>query len=148
MKPRMIRNLLSGGLIVVSLIAGSRFVAPLAAQTPPAQTYQRGAFQPVARVNPKLPIRVQLINRTSEAVDYIVVTYTNSRRLAPGQTTQLSNFPLPAYFNINPNRDRIAIQYSVSVDQKNNTAIVEIFPSGLRGDHSLNIDQTGAIYIY
>jgi hypothetical protein len=140
---------LLGGLLLLGMVAGSSFAAPVPVKNASsAQSYQRGAFQPVARVNPGLPIRVQLVNRTPEPVDYIVVTYTNSRRLAPGQTAQLGNFPLPAYLNINPNRDRIAIRYRVSINEKNNTAIVEVLPSGSGGDHSLNINETGAIYIY
>jgi hypothetical protein len=140
---------LLGGLLFVGIVVGNSFAASVPVKNASsAESYQRGAFQPVARVNPKLPIRVQLVNRTPEPVDYIVVTYTNSRRLAPGQTTQLGNFPLPAYFNINPNRDRTAIRYSVSINERNNTAIVEILPAGSGGDHSLNINETGAIYIY
>ncbi|MGA7933491.1 MAG: hypothetical protein WCA35_08080 [Kovacikia sp.] len=142
-------KVLGGVVVAASLIAGSGFTAPVPAKnTSSAETYQRGDFQPVGRVNPKRPIRVQLVNKTPEPIDYIVVTYTDSRRLLPGQTAQLSNFPLPAYLNINPNRDRIAIRYRVSVNEQNNTAIVEVFPSSSGGNHALNINETGAIYIY
>lgn len=104
------------------------------------------AFAPVARVEPTQPVRLQLINRSNQPVDFILVTQTNSRRLAAGSTTQLSNFPLPAYLNINPIRDRTAVRYAVSA--KSNTATIEIFSADYGGNRSLNIDQTGGIYIY
>jgi len=146
----MKRTFLGGLLVASSMVVGSYLTAspPAKSAPPPATTYQRGPFQPLARVNPGKPVRVKLTNKASVPVDYIIVTYTNSRRLAPGQTAQLSGFPLPAYLNINPTRDRIAVQYGVSVDAKTNTAIVEIQPSSSGGERSLNIDATGAIYAF
>ncbi len=118
------------------------------ADTPPPATYRSGDFQPVARVNPGKPIRLQIVNKSGAPIDYILVTKTNSRRLESGQNAVLTGFSLPAYVNINPIRDRTAIRYQVRVDDKNNTAIVEVFASSSGGQRSLNIDETGGVYIF
>jgi serine/threonine-protein kinase len=121
--------------------------APALTQNPPPATFRPGPFQPVARVDPSKPIRVQIVNKASEPVEYILTTQTGFRQLAPGQTAQLNGLSLPTYLNINPTRDRSAVRYSVSTG-KDNTAIIEVYPGEINGFHSVNIDRAGGIYIY
>lgn len=144
----MVRKWLHGLMAVSALFLVNSRIAPAWTQTPPPRTFQPGPWQPVARVNPRQPIRVQLTNRTGIPVEYILTTQTGFRQLAPGQTAQLSGFSLPAYLNINPTRDRTIITYRISVNPETNTATVEIHPSPTAGLHSINIDGTGAIYVY
>jgi serine/threonine-protein kinase len=144
----MVRKCLSGLIAGAGLFLISSSVIPAWTQTPPAETFQPGPWQPVARVNPRQSISIKIINRTPIPIEYILTTQTGFRRLSPGQTAQLSNFSLPAYLNINPTRDRTAITYRVSVLEKTNAVTVEVYPAGSVGLHSINIDQTGAIYVY
>jgi hypothetical protein len=100
----------------------------------------------VARVNPTKPVRITILNRTGSPLDYIVTTQTDSRRLAPGETAELSGIALPAYLNINAIQQLTPVRYQVST--KGNTAIVEVYPTDNDWNSSLNIDNTGAIYTY
>jgi hypothetical protein len=135
-------------MVVVSLLAMGGLAIPAPAQNPPASTYRGGPFQPVARIDPAKAVQIKIVNKNTEPVEFIVTTQTGFRRLAPGQSTQLSGIRLPAYLTISPIRDRTAIRYVVTTDSKNNISIVEVYPAGTTGHRSLNIDQTGGVYIF
>ncbi|MBD2329516.1 hypothetical protein [Alkalinema sp. FACHB-956] len=103
---------------------------------------------PAARVDIQKPAKIQLVNKTPETLEYLITTHTNFRRLAPGQTVTLSDFQPPVFININSLRDSGNVEYSVTVDKKTNTATVDIKPTIGQGNRTLNLDKTGAIYLY
>jgi hypothetical protein len=151
-------KLLRGSSLLLGLfIAAGWSVAPALTQTPPSNATRTNPtvrlaatfWEPVARVDPSRPVKIQIVNKTNETIEYIVGTQTGFRRLAPGQSSQLSGIALPVYLDINPIRDRALLRYQVSVpNSKTNQALVEVYGSSSGGQRSLNIDQTGAIYIY
>lgn len=56
------------GFTGVALIIG--LTIPVVAQTPPASTYKPGYWQLIARVNPKNPVTITLINQTKFPLNY------------------------------------------------------------------------------
>ncbi len=142
-------SILLGVFVIGGLVTPALTQAPSAAQVPSPTTPSTTFWQPVARVDPNRPVQIQIVNKSSETVEYIVGTQTGFRQLAPGKSAQLSSIRLPAYLDINPIRDRVLLRYQVSVpDSKKNQALVEVYGSSSGGQRSLNIDKTGAIYIY
>jgi hypothetical protein len=130
-------------LTIASVGELTAVAAPVNSSSAPASS---GSWVPVARVNPTKPVRITILNRTGSPLDYIVTTQTDSRRLAPGETAELSGIALPAYLNINAIQQLTPVRYQVST--KGNTAIVEVYPTDNDWNSSLNIDNTGAIYTY
>jgi hypothetical protein len=136
-------------LITFSLLAsaiGTSIVGVVPSATQAQGIAQPSSSTPVARVNPEQPIRINLVNASGQAVDYVMVGYTGFRRLAPGATAQLSGFPLPANININPIQTLTAINYVVTA--KSNLVTVRLLTSDFTGYRSMTIDQTGAIFIF
>ena len=54
----------------------------------------------------------------------------------------------PLFININYQSGSDNVDYSVSVDKKTNTLIVEVKPTRDQGDRTLNVDKTGGVYLY
>ncbi|OUC13699.1 MAG: hypothetical protein B0A82_15445 [Alkalinema sp. CACIAM 70d] len=103
---------------------------------------------PAARVDNQKPAKIQLVNKTQETLEYLITTHTNFRRLTPGQSVTLSDFQPPVFININSLKDSGNVEYSVTVDKQSNVATVEIKPTIGQGNRTLNLDKTGAIYLY
>ena len=145
--------------LITALILGNLTLIPcilVQAQNPPAQTYQPGFWQPVARIDINRPSEVKLINKTDLILEYDLTNNQTEEvpNLAPGNTTSITGFKLPAYILIdpstsNPDSSRIKLQYQVSVDS-NNTVNVEIIRAeqNMMGNRTLNLHETGSIYIY
>ena len=128
---------------------------PVLAQDPPARTYQPGFWQPVARVNINLPIAIKLINQTEVVLEYSLTTNeAPPRQLLPRNTAVLREIPLPAYVLINPtgsnpDSSRVYLKYEVAVGD-DNLVTVEIrqISDDIPGNTTLNIQESGAIYLY
>ncbi len=60
--------------------------------------------------------------------------HTDSRAIPAGQKMQLNKVPLPAYFGINPARDRIYTRYNVLVND--NLVKIRILPAKVAGDRA------------
>lgn len=122
---------------------------------PPAQTYQPGYWQPSARVDPKRPFRVNLINRTNEVIEYALTTNEFSpRQLASEESTVLTHVPLDANLLINAiqssnSESAVSLQFDISV-AKDNMVNVTIRRNGREqpGASTLNVDRSGAIYVF
>lgn len=126
------------------------------AQNPPAETFQPGFWQPVARVNPKMAITINLINKTDFKINYAVT----EERMTPiviekEKSTMLKEVKVPIYLviypdNSNPNSSRINLKYDVSVDETTNILTVKIreVNESEFGNRTLNIQETGAIFLY
>ncbi|MGI0491969.1 hypothetical protein ACN4EG_09160 [Alkalinema pantanalense CENA528] len=117
-------------------------------KTKEAEKSNEEFWVPAARVDLQKPAKIQLINKTQETLEYLITTHTNFRRLAPGQSVMLSDFQPPVFVNINSLRDSGNVEYSVTVDKSSNVANVEIKPTIGQGNRTLNLDKTGAIYLY
>ncbi|KAF3889225.1 MULTISPECIES: hypothetical protein [Nostocales] len=129
---------------VMTLIPSQAF----AAQITSARTYHSGFFQPVARVNPQLPIAIKLENETGLPLDYGVLGQSEDRVLPPAGITEISNFSFPANFTVYPaNPSEAQLKYKVFV--KDNIATVQIGQKRVGvGERSFNVNKAGAIYIY
>jgi hypothetical protein len=126
------------------------------AQTPPANTYQPGFWQPAARLDVSRPITIKLINETDVTLNYDLTTNIDSapENLEPGKEATFKGFVLPAYLLINPatslsDPSEFNLHYKVVVNS-DNAVIVKIHKVGTEKPRNttLNIHETGAIYIY
>lgn len=134
----------------VSLVVSS--TVPVLAQNPPARTYQPGYWQPIARVNSKIPVTVTLINRTDSPLKYSFLDGRQETDLPVGATKQINNFSLPANIAIYDSSPKTAagkgggLNYETSVTKNNVT--VTVVPVETEGFQVLNINRMGAIYRY
>ncbi len=119
------------------------------AEDPPAETYQPGPWQPVARVNPKRPVTVNLINQTGSGLNYSLTTGDiGTRQVAAGNTAELTNLPKEAYLVINPQKTRISIQFEIQVTANNIVNITATPSPDPSGESTVNIQSNGGIYKY
>jgi serine/threonine-protein kinase len=119
------------------------------AEDPPAETYNPGPWQPVARVNPEAAIQVNIINQTGVSLEYSLTTgEIEIRQVAAGQTAELTNLPKDAYILINPQASQFSIQLDIKVTEDNLVNITvqpSVDPSG---ESTVNIQSNGGIYQY
>ncbi len=135
-----------GTLMLAIAMATGTTTQPVLSQNSPRPVYQPGPFQPVARFNPKQPVRVQVINQSGLALEYIVTTATGFRQLAPGGSTSFTIAQVPATLNINPARDRVGIRYTVS--SANNTVTITVARVSSDGYRAIDFNEGGGIYVY
>jgi hypothetical protein len=127
----------------------------ITAQNPPAETYQPGFWQPVARVDLNRPITVKLINESGLAVDYAITEIKMEPILIPeGETVTLENVQPSLYIVVypnskNPDSSRIALRYDVEVNEDNVVKVkIKQTEDGTESHRSFNLQNTGAIYLY
>jgi len=119
-----------------------------------ASTYQEGFWQPVARVNPEVPIEIKFINQTEGAIEYGFTGNKNApEKLPANETAVLSNVPPDTHILIsllNPSKVSFGgnLKYDVAVTDNLVTVTVEEQSDLIIGDSALNIHQSGGIYIY
>ncbi|MGK7941630.1 MAG: hypothetical protein AB4062_16060 [Crocosphaera sp.] len=147
----MIKSLL---FIIVGFL-GIPNLMPIYAQDPPAQTYQPGYWQPVARFDIKRTVEVNIINKTDVPIEYDLTDLEamNPQKLQPEETGNLKGFGGTANIVIYPlvnDTSEFNLRYKVKVDEDNNivnVSVVKDEPSFL-GHRSINLQGTGAIYLY
>lgn len=103
---------------------------------------------PVARLNPDQPQRITINNKTGVSLDYLVTDQTNFRILEPGKSTTLSNLATPLFLNINPQESNYRVKYTVAVEAKTNTLNVNVILTNGEDNRTLNVNETGAVYLY
>jgi hypothetical protein len=147
-------------LTIATVIATFGLAIPilLSAQNPPASTYRPGVWQPVARVDVKRPIAIKLVNETDVTLDYDLTNNIkpSPQQISPGKTSELKEIPLPAYILINPTdasstpgSPSFNLQYDVAVSQDNTiTVTIRKIDRDVPGNTTLNLNETGAIYVY
>lgn len=119
------------------------------AQNPPAETYQPGPWQPVARVNPEANIQVNIINQTGVSLDYSLTTgEIEIRRVAAGNTAELTNLPNDAYILINPETTQFSLKFEIQVTEDNLVNITVQQSADPSGESTVNIQSNGGIYKY
>lgn len=144
-------------LILVSCLTTFNFTSlfPLVAQDPPASTYNPGFWQPKARVDIRHPIEIKLINETNVDLEYDLTANIEQKpeRLLAGKTGTLKGLSVPAYILINPdsstpNVSSFNLKYEVSTTDNVVTVKIKKVSSENPGDTTLNLHETGAIYVY
>lgn len=126
------------------------------AQNPPAETFQPGPWQPIARVDATRPVGVKIINQTDILIDYDLTANVNSSpiQIAPGEAATLKTVNIPAYILINRSVSlaefpTYSLNYAVSVDNNLVTVTVtKIANDDSPGYTTLNINRSGAIFAY
>lgn len=107
------------------------------------------AWQPIARINPAKPFQVQINNKTGIGLEYSSTTNEFSpRKLAANATINLTQLPTPIYLLISPLDGRFNLKYTVST--RNNLVMVTVtqLPDSNPGNTTVNIQETGGIFVY
>ena len=94
------------------------------------------------------PQRIEVNNKTGITLDYSITTHTDFRTLKPGKSVTLTNFSTPVFVNINPQESNYLVAYTVSVTAKTNTLVVNVTLANKLDNRTLNLDETGAVYLY
>jgi hypothetical protein len=142
MKPRILSTLIC--LFIVGLVT----TPVLKAQTPPASTYNPGDWQPVGRVaSPKAPIELQLVNKTGLMLEYGLTDLGFTGKLPPRSSTIRKGVILPDFLLINALEPLVRLNYDVTVNGNVVTVTIRQAGSGA-GDTTINLQQTGGIYVY
>ncbi len=125
------------------------------AQTPPASTYKPGFWQPIARIDAKLPVTIEITNQSPIILDY---GFTEDRgdelvQIPIKTTIKIDRIILPSYLSITPNSDnpdssRIDLKYEVTATNNIITIIVKQVTNNDIGNGTIDIQETGAIYVY
>lgn len=144
----MKRVLSLGGMAGLSLGAMLGIFVPVGvAQDPPAQTFQPGPWQPVARIDPTQPVQVQIINQSGSVLVYGLTDPNAVEQEVPAtQIAQTQIGTYPSFLTINT-IERSALRYDLRVTDNQIQVQVQRI-NDVVGDRTLNIDDTGAIYIY
>jgi serine/threonine-protein kinase len=110
---------------------------------------QASPWQPIARINPQKSYQVRLLNQTGIELEYSSTTNEfPPRRLAAGNNTVLTQLPLPIYLLVSPVDARFNLRYGVSAANNVVTIKVSQLPEGRPGNTTVNIQETGGIYVY
>ena len=142
-----IRSTLAALLTTIGLL--NTIVPASHAQPAPAISDKTSQFWvPAARLDSSKPQRITIINKTGILLEYLVTTHTDFRTLDTGKSVTLSNIDTPLFLNINSQESNYFVKYSVSVDKKTNTLMVMVTLTNSEDSRALNINETGAVYVY
>lgn len=143
-----------GNLAILPVMAETQPSAPVT-QNPPAETFQPGFWQPIARVDMTKPVTFKIINDSGIVLDY---AFTDANieplRLEEGATRSIENIEAPVYVVIypdmkNPNASRISLKYFVEVTPDNVVELrVKQIESISQGNRTFNLQSSGAIFLY
>ncbi len=137
------------GTALVSVIGMGSSVA--IAQTPPAQTFQTGPWQPIARIDPNRQVDIRLVNESGLTVEYAFSANQGvSQMLSVGTTATLIDVVVPTFVLINAANPDDTLWYDIRVDEGANTIDVRIqrIEVAFGGYTTLNVHETGGIYAY
>lgn len=115
----------------------------------PGYTMTTSPWQPVARINPAKPFQVQILNKTGIELEYSSTTNEfPPRRLVSNANATVNQLPVPVYLLISPINPRFNLKYSVST--RNNLVVVTVtqLPESSPGNTTVNIQETGSIFVY
>ncbi len=115
-------------------------------EVPPPVIDQTLKWIPIGRVKPDVTTEIQLTNRTRETLEYLITTHTNFRILKPGETATMLVKDLPLFLNVNAQRTT-GLTYSITTTSNRIKVDVALSTSS-QNDTTLNVDSTGAIYLY
>jgi hypothetical protein len=146
-------------LVISSLVLATAnlTIVPAIAQdqNPPAETFQPGFWQPIARVDITQPITLKIINDSGILLDYALTDSTlEPSTIAVDVTETIKSLQPPSYIVIypdikNPNASRINLKYSVAVVSDNTIELrVTQIDSVSLGNRTFNLQPTGAIFVF
>ncbi len=145
-------------LTIATCLTALTFSFPICvlAQNPPAETYQPGYWQPVNRFDPARPVQVKLVNQAQVPLEYdfTAIEVTNPQPLLPEETRTLKDFGNTAYIVIYPTVEidpsaPFTLKYNVDVTPENIVMVtIEKAEPGFFGNRVLNLQKTGAIFLY
>ncbi len=151
----MLKPIIISSCLVASLSVTVVFEEKGMAQNPPAETFQPGFWQPVARVDLNQPIIVNLINETDLILDYdLTNAIAESVSISPNSTATIENIKPSLYILIYPqatniNSSEISLKYNVEVTPNNTIKLKIQKTTDINNSHrSFNLHETGAIYLY
>jgi hypothetical protein len=138
-------------LVAASLLlpAGLPLLLVPPAISAPVTPMANASWQPIARINPTQPYQVQIINKTGIGLEYSSTTNEfPPRRLAARATSTLNQLPTPIYLLISPLDGRFNLKYTVAT--RNNLVMVTVtqLPDNSPGNTTVNIQETGGIFVY
>ncbi len=144
----MSRQMNTIGLGITGWVLGSVLLISRA-WAQPAATFQPGPWQPVARVDPNLPITMEILNQSGELLEYGQTGPTETvADLPDGVGVRFTVSEIPSFITLN-HLDRTALRYTIETDPDTNRVIVLVERiNDVAGDRTLNIDEFGAIYVY
>ncbi len=125
------------------------FVPASFTQAIPATAIAASPWEPVARISPQKPFRVEIINQTGINLDYSSTTNEfPPRTVASGAKTSVQQLPLPVYLLISPANPRFNLKYFVTT--KDNVVTIKVLqgPDPTPGNTTVNIQETGGIFVY
>ncbi|MFQ3583333.1 MAG: hypothetical protein SNJ85_00150 [Cyanobacteriota bacterium] len=144
---------LVGGWMSAELLHQGNFVAAqpafetVALPQLPVGVDQAAFNRPVARFSPNRPSELVIINRTGLPLEY---GFTDPRQdvseFPPEETLRLSNYRIPNCMAINTPM-LAPVQYLVSVDPMNVITVEVRLVNDVSGDHCLDLQATGAIFV-
>ena len=131
-------------------------ISPIYAQNPPAETYQPGFWQPVNRFDIQRTVEVKIINNTDILIEYDLTDLEaiKPQSLQPEQTGMLTGFGNSAYIVIYPlvkSTNDFNLRFEVTINEEDNIVNVSVLKakkSDFIGHRSVNLQKTGAIYLY
>ncbi len=105
--------------------------------------------QPVHRIDPNQPVRIQLLNYSGLPLDYrLVADDIEPNRLAAGESILLSDFALPASISVQPTQARVNLKYDLTIDANRIILKLRRVSSVSPGDKAFDVQQSGDIYIH
>ena len=150
--PRALINFsISQSTLVALLTIGSlTTIAPASHAQPDVSIIDQTTpfWVPAARLDSSKPQRITIVNKTGILLEYLVTTHTDFRTLDVGKSVTLSNIDTPLFLNINSQESNYRVKYSVTVDKKTNTLMVSVALTDSQDSRALNINETGAVYLY
>jgi hypothetical protein len=130
-------------LVAIPMLPLSKAIAA------PVSTMTNSPWQPIARINPVKPFQVQIVNKTGIGLEYSSTTNEfPPRKLAANATTTLNQLPTPIYLLISPLDGRLNLKYTVSTRNNLVTVIVTQSSESRSGYTTVNIQETGGIFVY
>ncbi|WP_315791316.1 hypothetical protein [Fischerella sp. JS2] len=134
-----------------SLVSSTALKAQTASNTNTAKTYHPGFWQPVARLNNiERFVKVDIINTTKTPLQYSLSSGDALNTVIPvGGRVTLTTNSLPTYVLIYDQQSQIPLKYNVSTQGNAATVIVQQANTTTgAGDTTLNLQKSGAIYVY
>jgi hypothetical protein len=132
-------------LSVVSPIAS----ATIAIAAPAKSVVTNSPWQPIARITPGRPYQMQILNQTGTTLEYGSTTSEfQPRKLAPGSSATVAQLPASVFMLISPVDARFNLKYTVTARNNLITVRVTQLPENQPGNTTVNVQETGGIYVY
>ncbi|MUG99598.1 hypothetical protein F7734_47900 [Scytonema sp. UIC 10036] len=150
----MFKSVIISSLLIATASLNIFSCITVTAQEPPANTYKDGFWQPVARLNSKIPITILIINKADFSIDYgITDAKVKQSLIRPKQNVTLKNLKYPLQLVIYPDYNiagsaNYFLQYTVRLKGQIVEVTVEEADNSNESHRALDIQETGAIYLY